>query len=754
MKLKSIHLCALVLVLVAEFAFFDAMIVRRQAWIYPRWFDQVQYLTEAYRGYERAQDAGIAAGVRETLTNIAPQGTLHDFWALGIFLLFGPSREGALAVNLLALVILQAVTFFAARRLADSWPAAWIGLAFMAALQCGWVGGSGSIADFRLDWMAACAYGVALGVAMAGDGFRSVRRAALFGGAVGLVLLTRHLTAVYFAAVYVLFLGVLLVQSDRRARIGRLVLSGVVALAIAGPSFWHNRAAIYGYYWGGHVAGPERALRDPHLGPWASIEWLSSELLLGQVGWAALVLMAGAAGALAVGRRFSSEAVPAAAPSGLREAWITAGIFLVAPAAVLAEHTLKAAQPVSILAPTAAWFGILACVCLMRRTKPRVAGGVAVLAGAGALLIVITGVARTRPSPAEERAAERIVALADYVYDRAEECGLERPRLAVTWILDGVNGPTFRVLGYERHQRWRQIDETLPTGLFEATRETVFAQLAQSDFVCLLTGASADATPWPFNRQMIALQPALREWCEANLRRVDTLELEGMPTTLYERRSLRAAEGAPGVELAKLLQRSPDEVHHLPAPPPGPPRFPPAEEVLWSVQAECTYPLQAIYGPVRYQVRGLPDGLAFDERRSRLVGRFAHAGTFPVEVTARNAVGTATTTLLFRVEAASAVGEIRAPSTAVVGRPIAIDYRAFDAAAELNLIDVVDATTGQPLGRLEAGEDEHQRWSGRYETTFTQPGRHTVLFRITRFSPKEKIPYTFFDRSCEIDVAN
>ena len=88
------------------------------------------------------------------------------------------------------------------------------------------------------------------------------------------------------------------------------------------------------------------------------------------------------------------------------------------------------------------------------------------------------------------------------------------------------------------------------------------------------------------------------------------------------------------------------------------------------------------------------------------------------------------------------------------GSDIAIDYRAFDAAAELNLIDVVDATTGQPLGRLEAGEDEHQRWSGRYETTFTQPGRHTVLFRITRFSPKEKIPYTFFDRSCEIDVAN
>lgn len=753
MKLKVIHVLALVLLLTAEFAFFDAAIVRRQAWIHPRWFDQVQYLSEAYRGYEQAQDAGLAAGVRETLTNISPQGTLHDFWALLIFLLLGPSRESALMVNLLALLGLQAVTFFAVRRLSGSWPAAWVGLAFMAVLRCAWVGGAGSIADFRLDWMAACAYGVALGVAIAGDGFRSTRLAALFGGAVGLVLLTRHLTVVYFAAIYVLFLAVLLVQSGRRTRIGHLLLSAGVALVIAGPSFWHNRAAIYGYYWGGHVAGPEHALRDPHLGPWASLEWLAAELVRGQLGGMALLLMMGAAGALAAGRRFSHGSSSVSTAPALREAWIAAGIFFVAPAAVLAEHTLKAPQPVSILAPAAAWLGILACVSLARGTTPGVARGVAGLTVVGTLLVVIAGVTRSRPSRAEERAAEGIVALADYVYDRAEECGLERPRLAVTWILDSISGPGFRVLGYERHQRWLQIDETLPTGLFETTPATVMAQLAQSDFVCLLAGDQAAATPWPFNRQMVALQPALREWCETNLRRVGLLEVEGMPVTLYERRSLKKPDGSAGVELAALLQQAPIASHRLPAPPPAPPQFLPAGEVLWSVQADCAYPLQAAYSPVRFQVRGLPDGLRFNPRRNRIEGRFAQAGTFSLEVTATNAAGSTPATLTFRVEDAAALGVVRAPAGAVVGQPVAIDYEAFDAAGRLNLIDVVDGTTGRQLDRLPAGEDEHRRWCGRYETTFLQPGRHDLLFRFTCFNPGEKVPYTFFDRTCGIDVA-
>lgn len=754
--MKSLHVVALVLVLAAEFFFGDGIIARHQAWLYPRWFDQVQYLSEAYRGYEEMQVAGWAAGVRETLTNISPQGTLHDFWALPVFLIAGgPSREAALAINLLALLLLQAVTFLTVRRLSGSWPAAWIALGLMAALRCAWAGGSGSIVDFRLDWMAACAYGVALSAAIAGDGFRSLRGAAVFGGAVALVLLTRHLTAVYFVAVYALFFGGLLLQSDRWARIGRLLLSGLVALAIAGPSFWHNRQAIYGYYWGGHIEGPERALRDSHLGPVASMKWLGAELLFGQVGWMALVLIGAVASALLVARHFfRAPPVESAARSGQRDAWIATGIFLVAPAAVLSAHALKAAQPVSILAPPAVWLGILAGVALGRGVRLRASVPVAALAVATALATAAVGLVRSGPSRAEELAAEKINALADYVYDRAEECGLEEPRLAVTWILDGLNGPTFRVLGYERHRRWLQIDETLPTGLFETTPETVMAQLAQSDFVCLLAGDRAEATPWPFNRQMVAMQPVLRQWCDANLRRVGELEADGMPLLVYERRSLGKADGGPGVQLATLLQRAPTDSHRLPAPPPGPPLLRRAEDVLWSLPADCAFPLTAGYSPVRFRVRGLPDGLAFDERRHRLAGRFARAGIFPVEVTATNPAGSTTATLTFRVEDAVTLGVLRAPATAVVGRPVAIDYEAFDATARLNLIDVVDATTGRQLDRLPAGEGERQRWRGRYETTFLQPGRHVVLFRITRFNPGEKIPYTFFDRSCEIEVAD
>ncbi|HWA10041.1 MAG TPA: putative Ig domain-containing protein [Opitutaceae bacterium] len=748
--MKPIHVLVLLLVLAGELVFFGTAIARHQAWVYPRWFDQVQYLDEAYRGYERARESGFLAGVRETLANISPQGTLHDFWALLVFSMTGPSREAALAVNLLAFAALQAVTFFTARRISGSSAVAWIGVAFLAALRCGWSGGSGSAVDFRLDWMAACAYGSALGVAAAGDGFRSARSATAFGLAVALVLLTRHLTAVYFVAIYALFLIALLAQPGRRTRIGWLLLSGAVALAIAGPSFWRNRHAIYNYYWIGHIDGPERALRDPHLGPLASVRWLLSDLWSVQLGWAALVLIAGTVVALAVARRFSGR--PSVERPGRRDAWIAAGIFFIAPAAVLSMHTLKASQPVSILAPAAAWLGLLACASLARGLGSRGTGIVAAGAVAGGLAIFTAGVRGLGLSAAEERTAEKTNALADYVYDRAEECGLARPRLAVTWILDGLNGPAFRVLGYERHGRWLQIDETLPTGLFETTAAIVMGQLGQSDFVCLVKGGTAEAGPWPFNREMLALLPAIGEWCEANLRRVGELEVEGMPSVLYERRSLGKVGGGRGVNFAALLERLPADSRHLPAPPPAAPLLPPADEVLWSLRADCAYLLQAAYSPVRYRVAGLPAGLTFNERTNRLEGRFPRAGVFPIDVTATNAAGSTAARVTFRVEDAAALGVVRGPATAVVGRPAAIDYEAFDVAGRLNLIDVVDATTGKQLDRLAAGEGERQRWRGRYETTFAQPGRHTLLFRITCFDPAEKIPYTYFDRSCDIDV--
>ena len=47
-----------------EFLVFDRMTSRNHASVYPRWSDQVQYLTEAYTAYEHAQAHGLPAGVK------------------------------------------------------------------------------------------------------------------------------------------------------------------------------------------------------------------------------------------------------------------------------------------------------------------------------------------------------------------------------------------------------------------------------------------------------------------------------------------------------------------------------------------------------------------------------------------------------------------------------------------------------------------------------------------------------------------
>src|SRR5947207_1369347 len=72
-----------------EFVFFDQVGAKHHTWIYPRWNDQIQYLTECYTGFEFARLHGFWRGLWATLINPSAQGTLHDFYALIAFTLAG-----------------------------------------------------------------------------------------------------------------------------------------------------------------------------------------------------------------------------------------------------------------------------------------------------------------------------------------------------------------------------------------------------------------------------------------------------------------------------------------------------------------------------------------------------------------------------------------------------------------------------------------------------------------------------------------
>src|SRR5690349_17945103 len=101
-RLRCPVLWSLLAICALEFFLFDHFGARRYTRVYPRWNDQVQYLSESYIAYERARTGTFGAALEYSLVHPAAQGTLHDAAALIAFRLFGPSRSAALALNMLA----------------------------------------------------------------------------------------------------------------------------------------------------------------------------------------------------------------------------------------------------------------------------------------------------------------------------------------------------------------------------------------------------------------------------------------------------------------------------------------------------------------------------------------------------------------------------------------------------------------------------------------------------------------------------
>lgn len=737
---------------VAQSLLFIGVTRHHYAWSYPRGYDQLQYLGEAYGGFERARQQGFAEGAWLTLTHVSAQGSLHGFLALLVFEVAGPSRTAALTVNLLGFLLWQAATFLAVRRLTGSFSMAWAAVGLLAAFFFPWSASAGSAVDFRLDWMAACAYGVALAAGVAANGFRSTRWAALFGAAVGIVMLTRFLTAVYFGLVFLILFAGLFTQPGRLKRCVRLILSGAVALGIAAPAIWRSRHLLYDYYWLDHFAGPARALNDSHFGAIASLRWLLSQLVFGQVGLAALLLGLGAAGALLALGHFSrassgAPGPPARAADGA--GWF-ASAFFAAPALVLLLHPIKAPQTLCILLPGVLWFTVLAWIRCARRVGPKaraaVCGSVAAL---GALVFVGF---ETNTRDADRRAPDdrTINALSDYVFFRAEEAGLSQPRVAVTWLLESLSAESFQLLGYERHQRYVPFTATLPTGLFATDEANIGHGLGDSDFVCLVTRAQAF---WPFDRQMAERLPQTRAWCDAHLNHVGNLDTDAFEASIYERRTLRRPAGS-AVALASMVDAGSRGSADANAVPPAAPVFVSPTLVLGSTAVEFRSPVPfAAYSPITYRVTGLPAGLMFDGGAGQIRGRSERTGDFVAKITASNLRGATSKDLRLHIEDHPSFAFVEAPKTIGRNIPVTIDFGAFDSAGQLDFIDVTDLSAGKTLDRLAADENQKQTWLGDYRVAFPKAGSHQILFRVVRFDPTAPAPYSFEDHSFEIEVS-
>jgi hypothetical protein len=519
----------LVLVCALEFFLFDRFGARRHTVIYPRWNDQIQYLSESYTAYEFARSHGWLAGIWETLTNRSAQGTLHDLYALIVFAVAGPSRSAALAINLLALIAWQVTLFAVVWRERRAGPLAFAAALLPLLLAGPWRDVPGSAFDFRLDHLAMCSLGVTSTVALLTDGFRSRRASVAFGVVTGVTLLTRFLTGTYFVVILLGLLAWTWRGADHAIRRRNVLLAALTAAIVAAPILWLNFETARDYYWVGHYFGPESAIRNAHMGIGRSLAFVGGELFQRHVGLFFIVVGLGGAAVLALlrgGERQRSR----------RDTAVIGALFLLAPALVLTLHQQKSEVVISALAP-----GVVTLTVALWLAASREAGARSQKIFAAAVAVLGLGFfTRTQVPPiylpAQLDEFRQVNTLADRIFTRSQAARLPETRVAVDYVTDCLDAQVVRLICYERHRVWLPFNMTLPTGIAEPSEAEVFARLALSDFVFLTEEAPAGG--FPFDQKLAALRPQLREWCESHLRATERFTLFGRRMVLYQRREI------------------------------------------------------------------------------------------------------------------------------------------------------------------------------------------------------------------------
>ncbi len=257
--------------LLVQYGLFREFGRRELVWAYPPACDQVCYLLSSYSTFEEILRRGLAAGLWHGWKLGHPQGLLLHLQAALLYFVTGPGRLSALTLNFLHFAALQLALVGTLRWLTGRWSVALLGLGLLLSAGCPFVL-AGGIADFRIDFIAWCLYGILLCAVVRSDVFASLRWSAAVGATAVWLVLFRLVALGHLAAVALVLLPVLTARlawrwrdpAGRRVELRRWAGVGVAAgmlAALSLPVLWGLREAIKAYYVVGHVTGEERAVR-------------------------------------------------------------------------------------------------------------------------------------------------------------------------------------------------------------------------------------------------------------------------------------------------------------------------------------------------------------------------------------------------------------------------------------------------------------------------------------------------------------
>jgi hypothetical protein len=542
---------------------FHQSVRRNLSWFSPLGFDQTYYLWTSYQTHEFMQAHEPADSVVAAVKQNQIQGSLLQWMAGALFLMTGPTRIAALALNFLFFAALQLTLVATLRWATGRWSGALFGLGLLLTAATPYAP-CGGLTDFRLDFIAFCLYGIFLCAVMRSRFFESRRWALVAGAVAGFMVVFRYITGVYVAGFLVLCLTFALIRwfvgcrdlQWRRAatrQLTGLLLTSLVAGGVALPFLVRDFEPLWNYYVIHHVIGPEKESFAAIFGVRTRLDGITfyaHSLVRDHAGRTFLALVALSAAAFPVVRRRARQrgAVDQALPYHHASAWFMLLAGLAVPYVVLTADVAKSPVVGNLMVMPLLLLTLLPVVRLARvrrgTTEQCQATRYAVRAlSALAVVAVVLGCFRQTSANAKTADwarcrddANRALALHDEVIRRTAAREGRTAHISFNGLQDYIFSLTIMIRAYEVHHLKIDLVQELPTGvmLMEVDEQAAMQALERSDLV-VLTDKVRGMEIAPFHVSMDKLRPVLRAYCERTMVKVNSFDIRGVRFDLYER---------------------------------------------------------------------------------------------------------------------------------------------------------------------------------------------------------------------------
>ncbi len=518
----------IVLVLFAlEALLFWQLLHRNILRVYPLGWDQVVYLLQVYRLFEKAVKTNIFAAVSEYVIRPQDYGVLLQIEAVIAGLFFGMKRATALTVVFAHWLCLQWVLFhtLSSRLRRTAWGAAGVGLLLFTK---GFYSTVGGFLDFRLDATGSALLGVTVCLILLSDHWKRPRESLLAGLSCCATILTRPLLFPILAAA--LSIHVFFLYREKQLAsvkgLGRFILPS----AIVSPFLVYNGLRLLDYYWRDWKERPgwEAALHHP-VSRLLTLAYYPKSLAVDHIGVAGVTALAVLIILAAASRKPGAWTSESDARADLRLVGLPAIIFFVLATLDPSKSPVVMLDIVPLV--------VLFVALLAGRLTNGSSAAEPISACVAALLVLGGGFNYVRfmqPDRLDEQAYRNISRMARDANWIARELHLLHPKVAMLHDNE-ENWNLFEIYSFEDTGRFLQYQGLMPSSHLPVSPDVVRNVVSASQLVLVSRNVTPDSLP--FNSHVPSYIAAAEPLLRGDFDLFDSYAMPGgRQTSLYVRR--------------------------------------------------------------------------------------------------------------------------------------------------------------------------------------------------------------------------